>query len=852
MQSRRTSQRHRHLLFGALAISVMLAEPGAANDIDAYTRADQLRATDARDLGGRVFPHWLKDGRRFYYRSMGLHERKGAIFLVDPGKGSKDPLFDSEKVARALTRLTRSDVAATALPGFFLSGIEDAAIFDINGMRYRCLLATSACSTLTGTTLADDPDAVPDWAVRSPDGKWDAFIFDNNVHIRPASMARSDAGQYRLAKPVEHGGNPVFGQELVDSYTLIQPTGMRANCDIAPPPGPAKAGLSAAAPPPSGSIALTRDGESLWSYGPRWKFGAEVASLDNDRYKPSHGNLAWSPDSKRVLTRREDIRGVGVYPLYSSTGIKPVDHSYYWATPADEHVPTYSFYVLDVAARTSVRVDVPEISNYTNQIGGAEWSPDSSSLYVLSSDRGQKEARLSLIDPATGKARTIIRETSKTFVEMSNGAEYGTLLSIQNDGEDIFWFSERDGWGHLYRYAKDGTLKNQVDKGDFSVAELIRVDAANQFIYFTAYGGEPGIPYYRHLYRINFDGSGLKSLTPEPGDHLIQWSPDGGSFIDTLQSVDRPPVTSMRRIDGSSILTLSTASVEPLKDKGWRPAEPFIVKARDGVTDLFGVMYKPSNFDPAKRYPLITNIYPGPFMGSLGRSWSFQGPDNAGVPAEWAGTSTHGEGMGQSLAELGFIVIKLDAMGTSKRSKPFQDTFYGKVFDNGLPDQVAAIRQLGERFSFIDTSRVGITGHSGGGQASGAGILAFPDVFKVGVVESGNHDIRSYAWFWGERYQGLLKTPADEAAYAAQANYQYAANLKGKLLLIHGDMDCNNPQAETLRLVDALIKANKDFDLLIVPDSGHALPSYAMRRSWDYFVKNLRGEEPPAQYRPIK
>jgi len=701
-------------------------------------------------------------------------------------------------------------------------------------------------------TLERDENPVPDWAVRAPDGKWDAFIYDNNIYVRPAALSRAEIGQYPIARPVAHDGSPSFGQALLDSYKQFQPPGMRSNCDLGVNAAPVDPKQGAVTPPPSGSIALTRDGEKLWSYGPRWRFGTEVASLENDRYKPTRGNFAWSPDSKRLLTRREDIRGVGIYPLYSSTGIKPVDHSYYWATPADEHYPSYDFDIIDVAAHTSVRVDIPPIGNWVNGIGGAEWTQDSLSLYVLSSNRGQSEAQLSLADARTGKVRPIIRETSKTFVEMSNGSEYGIELSVQNEGADIFWFSERDGWGHLYRYAKDGTLKNQVDKGDFSLAELVRVEPSRRQLYFTAWAKEPGIPYYRHLYRVNFDGTGLVSLTPGTGDHIIQWAPGGAYFLDTVQTIESPPVTTLRRADGTAVLDISKGSIAPLQDKGWRPAETFVVKARDGVTDLFGVMYKPGNFDPGQRYPVITNIYPGPHMGSLGRTWSFQGPDNLGITGEGPSTSRHNEGMGQSLADLGFIVIKLDALGTAHRSKAFQDFYYGHTYDNGLPDQVAAIEQLGKRFRFMDTSRVGIFGHSGGGLAAVAGMLTFPDLFKVGVSESGNHDIRSYAWFWGERYQGPLRTAADDEAYAAQANYRYAEHLSGKLLLIQGDVDCNNHPAETLRLVDTFIKANKDFDFLMVPDSGHALPSYTMGRSWDYFVTNLRGEEPPRQYRPIK
>lgn len=821
----------------------------AATDPADYERADRLRGMEPRDVGGRVFPYWLKDGRRFYYRSAGLREEKGSFFLVDPARKEKRALFDSAKVAIQLSTLSGNSISPNALPRFFLSVAETAALFEIGGKYYRCELKASDCVSESAQAMTLDRDPLPEWAVRSPNGRWDAFIFDNNVYVRPAALSRAESSANRLDMTSNRNGNAGFGQALLANSRYFQPAGMRLNCDLGAVRSPANGPGSEKRSPPPGAIPLTTDGESLWSFGPRWRFGTEVATLDADRYRPTRGSLAWSPDAKRLVVKREDIRGVGINPLYSSTGLKPIDHSYYWATPDDEHIPTYSFYVVDVDARSSVRVDVPPIGSYVNEIGGAEWSKDSESLFILSSPRGSKEARLSLADARTGKTRPIIVETSKTFVEMSNGSEYGTELAVVNDGEDILWFSERDGWGHMYRYSRDGVLENQVDKGDFTVADLVHVDAPRQRMYFTARGREKGVPVYRYLYRINFDGTGLTLLTPERGDHLIQWSPNGDYFIDTLQSIASAPTTQVRRADGATIFEISKGSTSTLKEAGWQPAETFTVKARDGKTDLYGVMYKPSHFDPSKRYPLITNIYPGPFMGGNGREWTFQGPDNSAIMSEYPSSSRHGEGFGQSLAELGFIVIKLDALGTAHRSKIFQDYYYGHTFDNGLPDQVTAIEQLAGRYSYIDASKVGILGHSGGGLAAAAGMLSHPKFFKVGVSESGNHDIRSYAWFWGERYQGPLRSAADDASYAEQATPTFARNLEGKLLLVHGDMDCNNSPAETLRFVDALIRENKDFDLLIVPDAGHALPSYTIRRVWDYFVKNLRGEEPPHQYR---
>ncbi|MEP7347286.1 MAG: prolyl oligopeptidase family serine peptidase, partial [Gemmatimonadaceae bacterium] len=351
-------------------------------------------------------------------------------------------------------------------------------------------------------------------------------------------------------------------------------------------------------------------------------------------------------------------------------------------------------------------------------------------------------------------------------------------------------------------------------------------------------------------------------LTPEPGNHTIRRVPGSATafFLDTYSQTDTPPITVLRSADGTVVMELARGDATALRATGWTPAEVFTVKARDGATDLWGIMHKPSTFDPTRRYPIIARVYPGPQQGSAG-DWVFKGPDSyVGTKVETTrggrtvNRVTAGEGMSRSLAELGFIVIQLDAMGSSPhRSKAFHDFMYGHVGDNGLPDYVTGIRQLAARYPWIDTTRVGISGHSGGGYTAAAAMLHYPDFFKVGVSQSGNHDFRVYGWYWGEKYQGLYQRSADGTSdnYEAEANYKYAQNLKGKLLLTTGDMDCNNPAAETLRLVDALEKAGKDFDFVLLTDTGHQPPTYAIKRVWDYFVRNLLGAEPPVNYRMI-
>ncbi|MBS1936032.1 MAG: prolyl oligopeptidase family serine peptidase, partial [Bacteroidetes bacterium] len=378
--------------------------------------------------------------------------------------------------------------------------------------------------------------------------------------------------------------------------------------------------------------------------------------------------------------------------------------------------------------------------------------------------------------------------------------------------------------------ATTGKLKNQITKGDWTITQLVNVDEKNRMLYFIADGKEPGNPYFSHFYKIGFDGKHFASLTPEEGNHEVELSPSKNYFIDTYSQPDIPPTTVLRNMDGKIVTVLEKADVSRLAASGWKPVTPFSVKAHDGTTDIYGLLFTPTHLDPNKKYPVIDYIYPGPQGGSVG-SWSFAAS----------------RGDNQSLAELGFIVMVLEGTSNPLRSKSFHDMSYGNMAENTIPDQITAIRQLSQRFNYIDTNKVGIWGHSGGGFATATAMFRYPDFFKVGISESGNHDNRNYEDDWGERYDGLVSN----SDYNAQANENYAKNLKGKLMLAHGLMDNNVPPQNTLLVVEALEKANKDYDLVVFPNSAHGYGSYSyymMRRRWDYFVKNLFGAEPPKEF----
>jgi dipeptidyl aminopeptidase/acylaminoacyl peptidase len=457
-----------------------------------------------------------------------------------------------------------------------------------------------------------------------------------------------------------------------------------------------------------------------------------------------------------------------------------------------------------------------------------EWSDDASQLAFVSTSRDHKHEVLRIADPETGAVRDVMDETVETFFE--SGGNWRLLA----ESNEALWYSQRDDWGHLYLYdLETGRVKNQITRGDWNVLRLLRIDGGDRMLYFTGVGRETGDPYFNYLYRVRMDGSDLELLTPDSANHQISFSPSGHYFVDSYSTPDTPPVTVLRDARGRKVMDLEEADISQLLATGWTPPIPVTVKARDGVTDLYGLMYEPSELDRTKKYAIINRIYPGPQTGSVGSR-----------------TFSASRGDTRALAELGFIVVQLDAMGTPMRSKTFHEAYYGNMGDNGLPDHITGMQQLAERHPWIDIDRVGIYGGSGGGFASADAIMRYPEFFKVAVSWSGNHDNRNYEDDWGEKWQGLLVEDEDGTTnYDNQANQLLVENLRGKLLLAHGTMDNNVPFYNTLLVVNELIAANKDFDLILFPNRRHSLrEAYMTRRRWDYFVQHLMGAEPPVEY----
>ncbi|MDE1176893.1 MAG: DPP IV N-terminal domain-containing protein [Edaphobacter sp.] len=763
-------------LMGATAMGEA-QQPRQLTDAD-YARAESFMNYNVNALVYHSVekPQWLGDGR-FWYRD---YAGDGTTFLlVDPVKKTKGPAFDQQKLATALTAAMQAEDATghTAALNVKKLPVTEFALSDGDKVVTVLVHARHWRCDLSGAGQCVAMEKKSSQAVPydlSPDGKKAAFIRDWNLWVRD----------------VETGAE----------------------------------------------TQLTTDGVKDYGY-----------ATDNAGWSSSDRPiLVWSPDSKKIATFQQDQRKTGEMYLVPVTNTHPQLKAWKYPLVGDKDVTMIERVIVDVDAAKVTRLKMaPDqhrsmlCDDISCEPGGpwedVQWSDDGKQLAFVSTSRDHKQEWVRMADVATGEVREVMTETAPKFFEPGNGRSNWKWLWQTNE---FLWFSERDGWGQMYLYdGATGKQKSQLTRGDGNVTEMLLVDAAKRKIYFRAVGKEQGRdPYFQSYYSVNFDGTGMKLLTPENADHAIAASPDGRYFVDVASTTTEPQTTVVRSTDGALTMEVAKQDIRDLKAMGWVPPTPITVKGRDGKTDLYGFLFKPTDFDATKKYPIVNNVYPGPQTGSCGgRSF----------------TASHRDM--QSLAELGFVVVCIDGMGTPWRSKAFHEFYYGNLGDNTIPDQVAGMKELAKKYPWIDIDKVGMYGHSGGGNATAAAMFNYPDFFKVGIAESGNHDQRDYEDDWAERWAGLEVKNADGTSnYDSQANQNIAKNLKGKLLLAHGTMDNNVPPNNTLLVVDALIKANKDFDLLMIPNVPHgyqAASLYMMRRRWDYFVKNLAGETPPKEYR---
>jgi dipeptidyl aminopeptidase/acylaminoacyl peptidase len=731
--------------------------------------------------------------------------------------------------------------------------------------RAERALGTTTAPLVTGTGVR--PTWLPDgrfwYRVSVPDGT--AYMV-----VDPAKRTRAPLfDQARLAAALSQAtGERVQGNRLPfqdldlspDARTLtVSVQRRRWRCDLqryACAPGDSLRIPENASVSPDGKRAVYIRDNDLWlrelATGADTQLttdGVQDYGYATDNAGWTHSDrpvVTWSPDSRQVATFQHDARGVRDMYLVSTNVSNPRLQAWKYPLPGDSVVFRIERVIVSLqdGQPRVVRLRMPPDAHRSTvsdhiacggEICDVQWYPDGSTLAFVSSARDHKTAWFRVADARTGEVRTLFEERMPTQVGDASFPE--KLWRVLPASNELIWWSQRDNWIHLYLYdLTTGQLKNRITSGEGNVEDVVRVDEKARVIYFMGQGKEAGRdPYFQHLYRIGFDGRGEALLTPEDANHVVSMSPDGRYFVDTYSTPTTPPVTVLRDMNGRVVQTLERADASRLLATGWKPPTPIRMKGRDGRTDVYGLMFTPSTLDSTRKYPIINHIYPGPQSGSVGtRSFS---------PAR---------GDDQALAELDFVVVEIDGMGTPGRSKAFADTYYGDMGDNTLPDQVAGMKELARRYPFIDIERVGIWGHSGGGFATADAMFRYPEFFDVGIAESGNHDNRNYEDDWGERYQGLLATAKDSAGYAEAANQLHAEKLRGKLLLAHGTADDNVPPYNTMLVVDALIRAGKDFDLLMIPNARHgygAASNYMMRRRWDYFVKNLAGAEPPTEYR---
>ena len=760
----------RVLLLLALAPVTPLAAQPPALPTAAYERAERLLAGNADELvlRDRIAPTFIAGSDRFWYR---VRTPRGAAFTyVDPARRIRRPAFDHARLARALGRAADTTLAPDSLPFTTLEWLEAGGVTAVQvAVRGRTFRCDLARDDCAPVTAA--PPA-PD-ELRSPDGQWGAFLKGHDLWVR-----RIATGEER---PLTTDGEA--------GHAWARPTGYNTT-----------------------SVSLARVG---WPQPPL---------------------AVWSPDSRRLLAQRIDERGVPQLHLVQSVhgdGVRPRLWSFPFPFPGDS-VARGTWWIFDVAEGRATAARHPAIPlTYSGslELSEAWWDGAGRTAYFLERERGMRAFWLRAIDAATGAVRTIGEERSPTLAEATLGIGERPNLHVTADGREAVWFSQRDGWGHLYLLdARTGAVIRQVTRGPWVVRSILKVDDVARRIWFVATGREPGRnPYLRHLYVVGFDGSGLTRLTPEDANHELTLSAGGGWVVDRVSRVDLAPVTVARSLDGRHVLPLEQADLTRLLATGWQWPRPFVARATDGTTDVHGVLFLPSTFDSTRRYPVLEEIYPGPQAGK--------------VPVAFEAGGDH-----RALVELGMIGFQVDGRGTPGRSKAFHDYSYGHLeTGGGLEDHVAALRQVGATRPWMDLDRVGIYGHSGGGFASARAMLLYPDVYKVAVSSAGNHDQRGYIAIWGESYQGM---PAGDN-YAAQVNASLAPRLQGKLLLAWGEMDDNVPPALTLQLVDALMRANRDFDVFVVPNGSHAMSMnpYFKRRRWDYFVQHLLGLVPPSGFR---
>jgi dipeptidyl aminopeptidase/acylaminoacyl peptidase len=812
-----------------------------------YDRAEKLNARFRNKVyRQQIEPHWFDGNRQFWYTVQTGPEAYECV-LVDAEAGTRRAAFDHARLAAAMNT-AGIDATGDKLPldKLELNPSENALQFQAVGRVWRCDL-----NAYTLEMLGQAPtETLPAYQIgeRLPTGRRTgeptAVTFINQMAESVELFWLSTGGGRVSYGSLEPGRRRQ--QNTYDGHLwLVTDANEVPICFYEAAAEPAEAVIGVEEPKPYNPSRRMDPARQRPDRRPRGlspdgvyrafiqdnNVGLRIQDTGEEILLTQDGTAEdgyteqffWSPDSKKlavVRRRKGQDRTVHVVESSPTDQLQPKLHAFNYLKPGDT-VDINRPCLFDVAAKKQIPVSDVLFDNPYN-VYDYHWSADSARFTFTYNQRGHQVLRVVGIDADSGTARTIIEDTSDTFVCYSS-KYFCRYLDPTNE---IIWMSERDGFNHLYLVdAHTGKVKHQITKGQWVVRQVDRVDAETRQVWFRLGGYYPEQdPYYVHYARVNFDGTDLTLLTDGDGTHSIDFSPDRKYIVDNWSRVDLPPVHELRCADtGQKICDLERADWSDLLKTGWQMPERFVAKGRDGQTDIYGIIIRPTTFDPNESYPVIEDIYAGPQSAFVPKAFNvFYGM--------------------QRLAELGFIVVKIDGMGTSHRSKVFHDVCYRNLADAGLPDRILWIKAAAKKYPYMDTSRVGIYGTSAGGQSAAGAVLQYGDFYKVAVADCGCHDNRMDKIWWNEQWMGWPVGPE----YAANSNVTLAKNLTGKLFLMVGELDRNVDPASTMQVVDALIKADKDFDLLVVPGAGHGVTggSYAARRQADYFVRHLLGVEP--------
>ncbi len=797
-----------------------------------YARAERLeRAVRGSVRNPRLAEVWL-DAQTLCYPWVD-EDGRSRLRRVDLPDGRPRPAFDDAAVQsrlRSLLGLKDTD-APLAIDPAGVDGEELQAW--VRGALVGIQMRTGVVRRLK---LEDMPSLglAPSFARRSSGGGRDTAITFVNRSTKPVRLVWLDhAGQPKPYGSVRPGTSfrqhtypgHVWLVRAEDGTELGSYTGQRRPAVVfvtgTPPTRPERKQTRGSAWSPDGSRRAFIKNHDV--HVRDTKTGEETRlSTDGSAKDTYRARFRWSPDGRYLMAIQEQPaqqRTVHVVNSVPKEQFQPALISYSYLKPGDR-IARPRPRLFDITAGKAIPI-AESLHDIPWSIRDLHWSKDGKRFRFLYNQRGHQVRRLVELDPAKGTARALIDETSTTFIDYSQK----TWMHATSDGKAYLWMSERSGWNHLYRVDAKTGKTTPITDGTWVVRRVLDVDEAAGQIRFEAMGVfEDQDPYHVHIGRVGLDGQGLTWLTRGDGTHALRFSPDGAHYIDVYSRVDLPPVYELRRMkDGSLVCELGRADWAPLLETGWKPTERFHAKGRDGATDIWGIIHRPSTFDPAKRYPVIESIYAGPHGHHVPKRFR-----------TWSGA--------KRMAELGFVVVQIDGMGTNWRSKAFHDVCWKNLGDSGFPDRVAWMQAAAKTRPWMDLERIGIYGGSAGGQSAMRALLAHGNVYDVAVADCGCHDNRMDKLWWNEAWMGWPIGPH----YAEQSNITQAHRLEGKLLLIVGEIDRNVDPASTMKVVDALVKADKDFDLLVMPGRGHGAAGhpYARRRQADFFVRHLLGVEP--------